>query len=132
MAPVTSQGGQPALLSQLGLATPATRAVHRAEDVLPAADQIGFPLVLKANIGGAGAGIARFDSREELRAEMADAALPTSIDNVLLVQDYVPARNGVITRIETLDRQYLYAIDIEGGGAFVVVGENGVSRYQPR
>ncbi|MBX9861077.1 MAG: alpha-L-glutamate ligase, partial [Sphingomonas sp.] len=31
---------------------------------------------------------------------------------------YVPARDGVITRIETLDRRYLYAIDVAGGGAF--------------
>jgi hypothetical protein len=36
----------------------------------------------------------------------------------LLVQDYVPAREGTITRIETLDRKYLYAIEIAGGGAF--------------
>lgn len=114
----TSKARQLSLLSQLGLAVPTTRAVHRAEDVSEAAEQIGFPLVVKANIGGAGAGIARFDSREELRAAVADGALPTSIDNVLLVQDYVPARHGVVTRIETLDRHYLYAIDIEGGGAF--------------
>lgn len=114
----TSKARQLALLSQLGLAVPATRAVHRTQDVLGAANQIGFPLVVKANIGGAGAGIARFENSDELRASVADSNLPTSIDNVLLVQDYVPARNGVITRIETLDQRYLYAIDIEGGGAF--------------
>jgi hypothetical protein len=37
---------------------------------------------------------------------------------VLLVQDYVPARDGAITRIETLDRRFLYAIEVAGGGAF--------------
>ena len=37
---------------------------------------------------------------------------------MLLVQDYVPARDGTITRIETLDRRFLYAIDVAGGGAF--------------
>ncbi len=44
--------------------------------------------------------------------------MPTSVDGVLLVQDYVPARGGGITRIETLDRAFLYAIDVAGGGAF--------------
>jgi len=114
----TSKARQLALIASLGLAIPATRAVHRAGDVLAAAETIGFPLVVKANIGGAGAGIARFDDRESLRAAVADGTLPTSIDGVLLVQDYVPARNGQITRIETLDRAYLYAIDIAGAGAF--------------
>lgn len=114
----TSKARQLALIASLGLAIPATRVVHRAADVPDAAAAIGFPLVVKANIGGAGAGIARFDSLEEVRAAVADGTLPTSIDGVLLVQDYVPARGGTITRIETLDRGYLYAIEVAGGGAF--------------
>lgn len=114
----TSKARQLALIASLGLAIPETRAVHRAADVPTAAAAIGFPLVVKANIGGAGAGIARFDDAASLRAAVADGTLPTSIDGVLLVQDYVPARGGTITRIETLDRRYLYALDIAGGGAF--------------
>lgn len=114
----TSKARQLALISRLGLAIPATRVVHRAADVVAAADSIGFPLVVKANIGGAGAGIVRFDSRDELRAAVEDGGLPGSIDGVLLVQLLVPIRGGTITRIETLDRDYLYAIDIAGGGAF--------------
>jgi len=114
----TSKARQLALIAALGLATPSTRVVRRAADVAAAAELIGYPLVVKANIGGSGAGIARFDSRDELRAAVADGALPTSIDGVLLVQDYVPARGGTITRIETLDRAYLYAIEVAGNGAF--------------
>ena len=114
----SSKARQLSLIASLGLAIPATRVLHRAADVPAAAAEIGFPLVVKANIGGSGAGIVRFDSAEELRAAVADGTLPTSIDGVLLVQDYVPARDGTITRIETLDRAFLYAIDVAGGGAF--------------
>lgn len=114
----TSKARQLALVASLGLAIPASRVVHRAGDVPAAAATIGFPLVVKANIGGAGAGIMRFDSMDELRAAVSDGSLPGSIDGVLLVQDYVPPRGGTITRIETLDRRYLYAIEIAGGGAF--------------
>ncbi|GAA3725634.1 hypothetical protein GCM10022268_36740 [Sphingomonas cynarae] len=114
----TSKARQLALIASLGLAIPATRVVHRAVDVPAAAATIGFPLVVKANIGGAGAGIMRFDDADALRAAVTDGSLPTSIDGVLLVQDFVPARGGTITRIETLDRTYLYAIDVAGGGAF--------------
>jgi glutathione synthase/RimK-type ligase-like ATP-grasp enzyme len=114
----TSKARQLSLLSGLGLAVPRTRVVHRAADILTAADAVGFPLVLKANIGGAGAGIARFDDRETLRAAIQDGQLPSSIDGVLLVQEYVPVRGGAITRLETLDRRFLYAIEVAGGGGF--------------
>ena len=118
MAIDTSKARQLSLIASLGLAVPATRVVHRAGDVVAAAEQIGFPLVVKANIGGSGAGISRFDSLAELRYAVAERELPMSVDGVLLVQDYVPARDGRIMRIETLDRHYLYALDIVGGGAF--------------
>lgn len=113
-----SKARQLSLLAALGLGIPATRVVHRVADVAAAAGEIGFPLVVKANIGGAGAGIVRFDSLDALRAAIADGGLPRSIDGVLLVQDLVPARDGIVTRIETLDRRFLYALDIAGGGAF--------------
>ena len=113
-----SKARQLSLLSSLGLAIPKTRVVHRAADVEGAATAIGFPLVVKANIGGSGAGIARFDSMAELRGAVEAGELPRSVDGVLLVQDYVPARGGVVTRLETLDRRFLYAIEVAGGGAF--------------
>ncbi len=113
-----SKARQLALIAALGLAIPATRVVHRVADVAAAAGEIGFPLVVKANIGGSGAGIVRFDTMAELTRGIEGRALPASVDGVLLVQDYVPARSGAITRIETLDRKYLYAIEVAGGGAF--------------
>ncbi|HEU0044804.1 alpha-L-glutamate ligase [Sphingomonas sp.] len=113
-----SKARQLSLIAGLGLAIPETRVVHRAADVPAAAEQVGFPLVVKANIGGSGAGITRFDNMAELRWAVAERQLPTSVDGVLLVQDYVPVRGGAITRIETLDRRFLYAIEVAGGGAF--------------
>lgn len=114
----SSKARQLALIAALGLAIPKTRAINRIEDAPAAALEIGFPLVIKANIGGSGAGIARYDNMGELKAVIADGLAPASVDNVLLVQDYVPARGGTITRIETLDRKYLYALDIDGAGLF--------------
>ena len=47
---------------------PETRIVHRAHDLAAAAESMTFPLMVKANIGGSGAGIVRYSSLEELRA----------------------------------------------------------------
>ncbi len=109
---------QLAVISGLGFAIPETRVVHRAIDIADAAAGLRFPIVVKANIGGSGAGIMRYETPEDLAVAVADRFLPTSIDGVLLVQEYVPARDGRITRIETLAGNYLYAIDIDGGGQF--------------
>ena len=114
----SSKARQLSLLTSLGLSVPRTRVVHRAADLLAATEGFGFPVVVKANIGGSGAGIARFDNRSELRAAAEAGDVPHSVDGVLLVQDYVPQRGGSILRIETLDRRFLYAIEVEGGGAF--------------
>ncbi|OYY67948.1 MAG: alpha-L-glutamate ligase [Sphingomonas sp. 28-63-12] len=109
---------QLAVISALGYAVPATRVVHRAIDIPKAAEALRFPIVVKANIGGSGAGIMRYETPADLALAVADMFLPTSIDGVLMVQEYVPARDGRITRIETLDRRFLYALDIDGGGQF--------------
>lgn len=112
----SSKARQLSLIASLGYAIPATRVVHRARDLLAAAEGMAWPLLIKANIGGSGAGIVRFSSADELRAAIADRTVPQSIDKVLLVQDYVPARGGTILRIETLGGRFLYAIEVESGG----------------
>ena len=112
----SSKARQLSLIAGLGLAAPATRVVHRAQDVLAATEGMAFPLLVKANIGGSGAGIVRYRDAAELAASVADGSVPDSVDKVLLVQDYVPARSGSIVRIETLGGRFLYAIEVESGG----------------
>ena len=113
-----SKARQLSLIAGLGFAIPATRIVHRAVDLVVAAEGLRFPIVVKANIGGSGAGIVRYDDADALAAAVADGTTPDSIDRVLMVQEYVPARGGGITRIETLGGRFLYAIEVDGGGSF--------------
>jgi len=112
----SSKARQLSLIARLGYAVPETRVVHRREDLLRAAGNMRWPLMVKANIGGSGAGIVRYANSEELERSIADGTVPDSVDSVLLVQDYVPARGGVIVRVETLGGKFLYAIEVETGG----------------
>jgi glutathione synthase/RimK-type ligase-like ATP-grasp enzyme len=112
----SSKARQLSIISKLGLAIPETRVVHRTRDLLAASEGMSFPLLVKANIGGSGAGIVRYSSREELSASVAAGTVPESIDKVLLLQDYAPARGGSIIRMETLGGKFLYAIEVESGG----------------
>ena len=112
----SSKARQLSLIASLGHAVPDTRVVHRVSDLAAAAEGMTFPLLVKANIGGSGAGITRYSSLDELRASVADRTVPLSVDQVLLVQDYVPPRGGTILRIETLGGRFLYAIEVESSG----------------
>jgi D-alanine-D-alanine ligase-like ATP-grasp enzyme len=77
-----------------------------------------FPLLVKANTGGSGAGISPYSTLDELRRSVEEGTVPDSVDKVLLLQDYVPARGGTILRIETLGGHFLYAIEVESDGGF--------------
>ena len=114
-----SKARQLTVIQSLGLDIPATRVVHRLADVPAAAQGLRFPVMVKVNIGGSGAGVARYDTHEELTQAIADASTPVSIDSVVLVQEYVPARDRQIVRMETLNGKFLYAITLNtDGGTF--------------
>lgn len=114
----SSKARQLALIAALGYAVPETRVAHRVEDIAAAAADLAFPLVVKANIGGSGAGIMRYDSLDQLDAFAAERMVPNSIDKVWLVQEFVAARDGRILRFEILDGKMLYALSVDGAGGF--------------
>ena len=107
-----SKALQLTLQAELGIAAPRSRVIHRSSDAPAAARGLRFPVVVKANVGGSGAGITRFDSAEELQGAADAGYIELGLDDVALVQEYIPARDGHITRVETLGGKYLYAIDV--------------------
>lgn len=103
-----SKSRQLDLFRKLGVGYPKARVINHASRALEASHGMQFPVVVKPNIGGSGAGIVRFDSPEELES----AALDLGIDSTALVQEFLPARNGAIVRVEVLNGEFLYAIQI--------------------
>jgi len=107
-----SKALQLTVLEALGFEYPKARVINHPSQALSAAEAIGYPLIIKPNIGGSGAGIKRFTSPDELRAAVERNSLSFGIDNTALVQEFFTARDGVITRVEVLGGEYLYAIQI--------------------
>lgn len=107
-----SKAKQASLLASLGMPTPLTRIVHSPASAVDAAADLRFPIVVKPNTGGRGAGVVRFDSLEMLRDTVAAGGLVLGPDGVGIVQEYAPKRDNKITRVEVLDGKYLYAIDV--------------------
>lgn len=107
-----SKAHQLALLHRLGLPYPRARAINHASQAPAAAEGLRFPVVIKPNIGGSGAGVRRFDSAEELRAAAEGGELELGIDSTALIQEFIPQEESRIVRVEVLGGKYLYGIRI--------------------
>src|SRR5258708_23987179 len=97
-----SKAAQLALLHSLGLATPRSRIVNCAIEAISAAEEIGFPVIIKPNIGGRGTGIIRLDSAPELARAAASRTIGFGIDSTALGQELFQIRGGHSTPGETL------------------------------
>src|ERR1044071_4394846 len=118
----TSKALQLSLLESLGLPYPRTRVVNSASEAARAAREIGFPLMFKPNVGGRGAGVVRYDTLESLEREVEEGRVDLGLDSTALVQEFVPARGGHITRVETLGGKFLYAIKVYTSGESFKIG----------
>jgi biotin carboxylase len=107
-----SKSAQLDLLRRLDIRHPRARVFNNVAEASEAARDLRFPIVVKPNIGGSGAGIQRFDSAEALAGATTRDAVDLGIDATALVQEFLPARGGTITRLEILGGELLYAIEI--------------------
>ncbi len=107
-----SKANQLDLLASLGLPFPRSRVINNPSLAAKAAEGLRYPVLVKANIGGSGAGIVRYDSADALAGAVARGEVEVGIDGTALVQESAPLRNGHITRVETLGGKYLYAINV--------------------
>ncbi len=107
-----SKANQLDLLRSLGLPFPRSRVINSAAGAVRAARGLRYPILVKANIGGSGAGIVRYESEDALADAVAAGRIDLGIDSTALVQEAAPLRNGHITRVETVGGDYLYAIDV--------------------
>ena len=107
----TSKALQLELMQSLGIKYPKARVVNHPSQLAAAAAGLRFPVVVKANIGGSGAGITKYQTLEDLRAAAA-GEMSFGVDHTALLQEFIPARGGYITRVETLGGKFLYAIRV--------------------
>jgi len=99
-------------LAELGLPFPRSRVINDPAQAVEAATDLRYPVLVKANIGGSGAGITKYESAATLERAAAAGQVSLGVDGVALVQEAAPLRDGHITRVETLGGNYLYAINV--------------------
>jgi hypothetical protein len=107
-----SKATQLDLLNALGLPYPRARAINDPSRAVAASRGLRYPVLVKANVGGSGAGIVRYDSEVALADAVRAGQVSLGVDGTALVQEAAPLCGGHITRVETLAGKYLYAIDV--------------------
>jgi hypothetical protein len=107
-----SKATQLDVLDSLDLPYPRSRVINDPAQAVRAAEGLRYPVLVKANIGGSGAGIVKYETPEALEREVAGGNVFLGVDGTALVQEAAPLRDGHITRVETLGGKYLYAINV--------------------
>jgi D-alanine-D-alanine ligase-like ATP-grasp enzyme len=105
-----SKARQLRLLNELGITHPKARVINRPTEAVGAAEGLTYPVIVKPNVGGSGAGIVSFESPESLGAAAKAGELEFGPDDTALVQEHLTAEDDAIVRIEFLDGEFLYAI----------------------
>jgi len=105
----SSKAMQNGVFSVLGLDHPNAIAIYRPEDALAAADSIGYPVIVKPNIGGSGSGIVRYNNKKDLQDAIRFRSLDLGIDRSGLVQQYIES-DGYVYRVEILGQKLFYSI----------------------
>jgi glutathione synthase/RimK-type ligase-like ATP-grasp enzyme len=108
----SSKAKQLELLASLGLPFPKTRIINHVNQILPAALALRFPIVIKVNLSGSVSSVLRFGSISNLQKAIDLHQISLGNDHTALVQEYIPAKDNTIVRIETLNGKFLYAVKI--------------------
>ena len=107
-----SKALQAALFQSLGVKFPKTGIVNSVKQITAAAAGFEFPVIVKPNIGGRGAGIVKFETAADLQTAIDANLIDLGIDSTALVQEFAPKKGDCIQRVETLGGKFLYAIRI--------------------
>ena len=109
-----SKSNQLDLLRRERVRHPEGRPVLNTGEIVGAAIDLTFPVLVKPNIGGSGAGITEYQTPAELASAVEEGLLDElGPDGTGLVQEKLPARGNSIVRVEILGGEFLYAIRLQ-------------------
>lgn len=97
-----------------GVRHPKGHPITDSDQAVGAAADLTFPVLVKPNIGGSGAGISEYQTPDDLAEAVAAGQVDDlGPDGVGLVQEKLVARENSIVRVEILGGRFLYAIRLQ-------------------
>jgi hypothetical protein len=108
-----SKVAQLTALRAAGFDVPRTVAVAGTAELPAVARKLPVPFISKPNQGGKGLGVRRFESHDEFAEYVSSPAYLPPVDGITLLQEYLRAAEPVITRVEFVGAEYVYAISAD-------------------
>ena len=105
-------------LESFGIKTPKTIYCNNKESIIKSANIFPKPFITKHNRGGKGLGVKLFNNKKELDSHVSSKDFEPSIDGITLLQDYIEATPKVITRVEFVNSELLYAVEVDASDGF--------------
>jgi len=110
---------QYAALRKAGLNVPKTIATADSAAVISAFDEFdGMPVITKHNRAGKGLGVQLFRSKSGLSDYVQGPEFEPSVDGVTLVQRYIASPDQIISRVEFVGRELVYAVRVDTSNGF--------------
>lgn len=108
-----SKAAQLTALRAAGFDVPRTVAVAGAAELPAAARKLPVPFISKHNQGGKGLGVRLFEGHDEFAAYVSSPAYLPPVDGITLLQEYLRAAEPVITRVELVGGEFVYAVSAD-------------------
>ena len=105
-------------LENFGIKTPMTVYCSNKESILKAANIFRKPFITKHNRAGKGLGVKLFNSKQELDSYVSSKNFEPSIDGVTLLQEYIDAKPKIINRVEFVNSEFLYTVEVDASEGF--------------
>ena len=105
-------------LENFGIKTPKTVYCSNKESIIQSANIFTKPFITKHNRAGKGLGVKLFSNKKELDSYVSGKDFEPSIDGITLLQEYIEAKPKVITRVEFVNSEFLYAVEVDASEGF--------------
>lgn len=114
-----NKAAQYATLQAHGVTVPRSVAVYGREQIIKAAEQFRpGPVIFKPNRGGKGDQVSLFESVDLLVAYINSDTYEPTVDEIVLLQDYIYAPDRAITRAEFVGGVFYYAVRVDTSDGF--------------
>jgi glutathione synthase/RimK-type ligase-like ATP-grasp enzyme len=104
-----SKARQLGLLASLGLPIPATRVVSSSDQLLAAANELRFPILIKNNGLKEHGPVKRYESVSQLITALINNDLLLGGGKTLVLQEYIHSADSTVIRAEVLRREVSFA-----------------------
>ena len=114
-----NKAAQYATLQAHGVRVPRSVVVYGRDQIIEAAEQFRpGPVIFKPNRGGKGDKVTLFESVDQLATYINGDTYEPTVDEIVLLQDYIYAPDRAITRSEFIGGAFYYSVRVDTSDGF--------------